>query len=352
MNRHPQDKRTQKDTGSVHYEISVILITPDTWESIRCVIQALQCQTVNHLLELVIVAPARDIPGFQESEIADFAGFQVVEMGEIAIPSEGRAAGVFAAKAPVVAFLEDHCFPDKKWAEALIRRHRESWAGVGPVFGNANPGTVISQANFLMEYGEWAFPASRNPPRHLPGHNSSYKKTILEAYGDRLSEMLLAESPMQWDLMDKGYTFFLEPEARTYHLNYSVFWRTLMFRFHAGRLFASQRTRSWPVFKKIFYFCASPLIPFVRLYRVCRFAARIGQTKRISAVFPVLSVLLGLDGLGEMVGYLAGPGRSAEKTRMHDFHRERFLVSKEQKRMTDYQSILQLRNQKEKSHIK
>src|SRR5437016_1855857 len=42
----------------------------------------------------------------------------------MAIP-ELRAAGVFAAKVPVVALIEDHCLVAPEWADRLVAAHAE-----------------------------------------------------------------------------------------------------------------------------------------------------------------------------------------------------------------------------------
>lgn len=64
--------------------------------------------------------------------------------------AEARAAGIRQANAPVVAFVEDHSYPDPDWAERLIEAHRKLWAAVGPVMMvNANPATMISWPIFL-----------------------------------------------------------------------------------------------------------------------------------------------------------------------------------------------------------
>ena len=91
------------------------------------------------------------------------------------------------ASAPIVVFTEDHCFPEPEWAAALLARHAEPWAAVGPVLRNANPETTVSWADLLIAYGPWLAPGVAGPKDHLPGHNSSYKTSVLREYGDRLA---------------------------------------------------------------------------------------------------------------------------------------------------------------------
>ena len=310
-------------------EMSVILITPDSFETLRRTMGALRRQTVRERLELVIVGPSTDRLAIAESDLEGFAGRRIVEIGEMTSSSVARAAGIRAASASVVALTEDHCFPASDWAEALIARHREPWAGVGPAFQNANPANATSWGNFLIEYGEFAAPAVFGERHHIPGHNSSYKREVLLTYGDALSDRLEAESPMQWDLQSKGHRFCLEPEARTFHLNYERFGPSCELRFHGGRLFAANRARNWSLARRAFYTLASPLIPLVRMARVVQRARRIHPRPGLLRLLPAVAVLLILDALGEMAGYALGSGRAMQEVSADEFHRERFLLERE-----------------------
>ncbi len=331
-NAPPRDASIQKNGTSAmpaQPDMSVILITPDSFETLRRTVGALRRQTVRERIELVIVGPLADRLAIVESDLEGFAGRHIVEIGEMTSSSVARAAGIRAATAPVVALTEDHCFPAPDWAEALLARHREPWAGVGPAFQNANPSNATSWANFLIEYGEFAAPAVFGERRHIPGHNSSYKRETLLTYGDALSDRLEAESPMQWDLQSKGHLFCLEPEARTFHLNYERFGPSCELRFHGGRLFAANRARNWSLGRRAFYALASPLIPLVRMARVVQQARRIHPRPGLLRLLPVVGVLLVLDALGEMAGYATGSGRAMQSLSADEFHRERFLLKRE-----------------------
>jgi hypothetical protein len=318
-------QRTEVSAAPGQVEMSIILITPDSYETIRRTVGALRRQTVRERLELVIVGPSTDRLAIVESDLEGFAGRQIVEIGELTSSSVARAAGIRAAAAPVVAFAEDHSFPAPDWAEALLARHREPWAGVGPEIQNANPATTVSWANLLIDYGEFAAPAEFGERHHIPGHNSSYKREILLAYGKALSDRLESESPMQWDLQSKGYRFCVEPEARTFHLNYERFAPSCVMRFHVGRLFAANRARDWSLGRRAFYALASPLIPLVRLARIMQHIRRIHPRPGPLQLLPVAALLLVVDGLGELVGYAMGSGRIMQAVSDEEFHRERFF---------------------------
>ena len=124
--------------------MSLIVITPDRFETIRKLMRGLRAQTIKEKLEIVIVSPSIHTLDLDESQLQGFGGFCLVEFGPIQSSAEARATGIRKASAPIVAFTEDHSFPDPHWAEALLKSHEQPWAAVGPVIRNANPKSLIS----------------------------------------------------------------------------------------------------------------------------------------------------------------------------------------------------------------
>ena len=183
----------------------------------------------------MIVAPSDRIT-LDSAMTEGFAGVQVIGFGDVTASSnQARVAGIRVARAPIVVLAEDHSFPEPGWAEALLAGHAEgTWAAVGPVVCNANPATAVSWANFLLEYGPWTESAPRGAATHLPGHNSSYRRGLLLAYGEKLEALMEAESILQWDLRHNGHQLLLEPAARTHHLNFSRLSSSIKLRFNGG----------------------------------------------------------------------------------------------------------------------
>ncbi|MEO8578239.1 MAG: glycosyltransferase [Gemmatimonadales bacterium] len=306
-------------------DLSVILPTADNYATIRRTVSALRAQTVLDRIELVIVAPTDD-PQIVPEEVAGFMSVKVVNGGPLKTSNISRAAGIRVATAPIVVLAEDHCFPEPEWASALIEAHRGDYAVVGPVLLNANPRSMISWANLLLEYCPWLEGAGRAEVNDLPGHNSAYRKDLLLAYGVRLEELFEVELLIQRDLREKGHRMLFEPKARTNHLNFSRLSSALYLRFHAGRSFAGHRTMGWSLAKRTGYIVGSPMIPIVRF-------ARIVQTVRASAphswlfprALPMLALMLLLDGIGEIVGYVTGPGGAPDILGQIEFNRVRFM---------------------------
>src|SRR5215831_3174664 len=133
-------------------EMSVVIVTPDGYETIRRTVEHLRAQTVKDRLELVIVAPSAEQLAVSDSLVNDFFHVRVVAVGEVTSIARAHAAGIRQASAPVVVLAEDHSFPAAGWAEALIERHRQPWAVVGPVVRNANPDSLMSWADRSEEH--------------------------------------------------------------------------------------------------------------------------------------------------------------------------------------------------------
>jgi hypothetical protein len=306
-------------------DLSVVIATPDRYDTIRKTMQYLRNQTARDRLEIVVVAPSKESLELDEAELAPFGSFQVVEIGHVESLAAGNAAGVRAATAPVVALLEDHSRPEKGWAEAILEAHRAGWAAVGPVMGNPNPESAVSWADFLLGFGTWWIPTPSGEIDHLPTHNASYNRLVLLEYGPELETMLKAEIIMQWDMGARGHRLYLDSGARVYHVNFELLRSWLPVQLHAGRIFASVRSRSWPLPKRSVYALGSPLIPWIRLRHVLRQVRRRGHAGLPASVYPLIALGLFTSALGEALGYALGIGTASRSLGNYEFHRERHL---------------------------
>jgi hypothetical protein len=308
-------------------QLSVVLPTASDFAGIRETVRALRAQTARELIELVIVVPSDDVT-IPPAEVEGFAAVKVVNGGPLRTSSIARVAGIRAASAPIVAMSEDHSFPEPQWAQAFIDAHREDFAVVGPTIRNANPRTMMSWASLLLEYGPWLEGTPRQEMSEVGGHNSCYKRERLLTFGERLEEVFEAESVVQRELREQGNRILFEPAAITSHLNFSLLKPSLSLRFHAGRSFAGHRTIDWSALRRITFALGSPLIPFVRFVRIMKL---ITSTDRYSfllpRVLPALAISLFIDGLGELAGYLTGPGSSPVLLSSIEFDRRRFMTA-------------------------
>jgi hypothetical protein len=305
--------------------MSVIMVTPDHCRSLRRTLKHLRAQSVADQLEIVIIGPREAVADYDLArELGMFHSHQFIEGNPLESSAAAKAAGILVATAPIVAMTEDHSFPARGWAAALIERHREPWAAVGPAMVNGNPQSVLSWTNMLIEYGPWVDPVGSEEREHLPPHNSSYKRDLLVEYADRLAALLDAETVLHWDLRARGKRLYLESAAKTRHFNFAKWNSLIPLRLTVGRIFAGSRSRHWSPARRILYALASPAIPLIRFARV------VGTTRRVKPnrlkLLATLFVGFVIDGFGEMLGYALGSTSTEWKASKLEFHRERHLL--------------------------
>ncbi len=291
--------------------MSVIIVTPDSYDTIRKTIEHLRTQTVRERLEIVIVAPSAERLGLVESEMKDFLQFCVIEVGEIRSTGGAIAAGVRKACAPIVTYVEEHAYPEPAWAEVLISAHRTSWTAVGAVLYNANPESMISWAIFFTDFGPWIEQPLAVETHGLAPHQTSYKRSVLLEYRTELEAMLEVESILHRDLISKGHRLYLEPSAKVSHLNPSLLSSYLAAEFYGGRMFGAARVRyeNWSIWRRLLYIGGIPLIPIIRLRRVLSEIRRSGlKINLLPYLLPALITGLVSHSLGELTAYIFGAG--------------------------------------------
>jgi GT2 family glycosyltransferase len=291
-----------------------VVLATDTLEAIRETLSHLRGQTEAGKLELIVVAPTGAVTlEAPAPELAGFHSVQLVEGDPRVSLAAARAAGVNAATAPVVTFAETHCFPEPRCAEKLIERHRGPWAAVGPEVDSANPDSAIGWAVLLIGYAPWVAPARAGPADHLPGRNSSYKRSVLSDYQDELPLLLDSESILHWDLRARGHRLYLQSAARVRHRSITRLSTATRESFQTGRAFAGLRAKRWTPPRRAAYAVGSPLLPIVRLGRIVAYCLRKGRARVALRALLALVILLLCNAAGELVGYLAGDSDSMRK---------------------------------------
>lgn len=308
--------------------MSVVIVTPDNYQTIRKTLEHLHRQTIRELLEIVIVAPSTEELNLDESLMSVFAGHLVVELDRIESIGRANAAGIRRATAELVALAEDHCFPNPDWARNLIETHRGPWAVGGPAIRNANPSNSVSWADLFVAYGPWLAPTKPREVQFLPGHNSSYKRAVLVPYERTLETRMEAETLLHWELCAKGQRLYLEPAAWVDHTNFSLWSSWLVDQFYGGRVFASFRALQMSALRRLVYIIGSPLIPLVRLIRIATAVWRYSDQwmGRLLSCLPTLVIGLALNGIGQMMGYALGVGNALERYSQYEFHRDRHVT--------------------------
>ena len=302
--------------------LTAALLTPDDFSTIRRTAEVIASQSIASSIEMLVLTPAPDRLDADPRILSRLHSLKVVKADLTHGSGPVRASAVREASAPVIVFGEDHCFPSDGWAEALLRAHEGEWVAVGPVVTNANPESLVSWADLLIGYGPWLAPGKSMERDHLPGHNSSYKRSVLLDLGAKLDDLMEAESALQWKLRDRGHSLYQESAARVAHTNFDTWSVWIPVSYHSGRVFASTRVIGWSALKRVAFMAGSPLIPLVRLWRHLRQAGDAGiPLGLLCRVTPVLVAGLVVNAVGQAIGTIAGAGSSRSTLVEWDFHR-------------------------------
>jgi hypothetical protein len=235
----------------------------------------------------------------------------------IKLPRDGttmaaaRAAGVHAARAPLVGFLDEHSFALAGWAEALVEAHSGPWAGVGGEIYNLSSAVGFADPIYLMGHGQWVPPAMKGEVGLLPSHDACYKKNVLLGYGDDLPELLMAEPVLMWKLRADGYSLLLDPSVKSMH-GYTVNPLTLVAFYAWNRClgFARAKVFKWTWSRRLIHAVLFPFIPWWRALRLFVYLLRHHPTRLPTFIVGWPMILLAQYGaaLGEAVGVLFGKG--------------------------------------------
>lgn len=290
--------------------LSAILVTFDNYTILRTTIEHLRAQTARDQMELVIVAPRASTLHPDMDALNDFGMFQVVEASGLTTYGKGWAAGIRAARAPVVVQCEDHCFPDPEWAAALIEAHQGPWAAVGPEIRNGPPETILTRGQHTIYYGPWDTPLPAGEIEMLPGHNTSYKLAVLRDYDDKLDYWLDNAFLLHLDMRRRGYRLYAEPRARVHHVSPDLVSTACLSSFAHGRIFAAVRAEHWSMPHRGIYTLGTTILPFLRLWRLRRQLASVPRQAQRLHLIATVFWLLAFSALGEAAGYALGAGQA------------------------------------------
>jgi GT2 family glycosyltransferase len=231
----------------------------------------------------------------------------------MAIP-ELRAQGVFAATAPVVALIEDHCLVTPPWGEQLAAAHSAGHSVVGGPIRNAATDRVRDWAAYFCEYSAVMEPMPAGPVRSLPGMNVSYDRKALAAIDDLLREGRW-ETWLHPRLQEHGFELWCEPTAVVEHDKGFELAEFLSQRYHYSRSYAGMRNPELGRRRTLYALGTPLLIPLLYLRMARNVFSRHRARKEFLLATPLIFAYVVVWAFGEAVGYVLGGGRSLLRVR-------------------------------------
>ena len=216
------------------------------------------------------------------------------------------------ARGRLVAILEDHARVEPGWA-AVADRGPQGALGGGRRAGRERQGGPVNWAVYFCEYAPYMAPVAEGETADLPGNNIAYKRPHLLRHARVLDEGKW-ESWINDRLRADGVPIASTNAMVVRHIKPFRLGYFLAQRFHFARSYAGMRRadQSWP--KRLVYGFGSLALPALLSARVARTV--LGKRRhlgRFLLVSPLVVLFLTVGAVGEMVGYLFGPGGSLDR---------------------------------------
>jgi len=218
-----------------------------------------------------------------------------------------RAAGLAAARAPIVALTEDHARPAVDWCSTIARSHAAlPHAAIGGAIDDASRDR-LSFAVWLCDFGRYQSPLPAGAVDAVSDVNVSYKANALEAIA-AIWTGAYHETAVHGALRARGETLWLDPSIRVEQQRGPLrLADSLRERFAWGRLYAGKRTREISASHRRLLALGSPLLPTVLLARLVRTSWQRRRVRgRLLAALPLVVLLLCAWSAGEAAGYWSG----------------------------------------------
>lgn len=290
--------------------LSVVIASVNGWEVLGPTLDALDAQAERSRIEVVVVDR---VGGETRARLRERTPAVIlVEADDLKNPGIPalRYRGVSRSTGDLVAMLEDHGEVGPTWARALIRAHRDASLGaVGGAVENGRDG-LVNWAAFFCEYTPYMSPVVEGDHTDLPGNNVAYKRPYLLRHAGEL-ERGRWESWINDRLRADGVRLGSTNAAVVRHIKPFRLGHFLVQRFHFARSFAGMRRVDQSGAARLVYGIGSLALPFLLMARVVRTAlAKRRNLGRFAASLPLIAVFFAVGALGEMLGYLFGPGSS------------------------------------------
>ncbi len=318
-------------------DLSVVFAARGGLDNNRRTIESLLAQTIAPRLELIVTSDNAALLREIQDVVSSSGCFSrcefLLQPGKDLATDRSNAAS--KATAAVVAFAEDHSFPERNWAEELMAAFASSTnvLAAAPLLLNPNPESAVSRAQFLLNHGvpDRGIDSERfEDCNGLPWHGTAYRTDIFkDETRDDGVKLLQAEAFLQERirLAHPAARFVRCRRTCAHHVNMSRLYPALLLAFHGGRIFAAVRAkqRGWGFLLRIARSLLFPVVAILKLLRTAPLLRDRSSWLRTLSNFSVASLLAFVHAMGEAVGMCFGIGRSERAYGTLEFNRSQYL---------------------------
>ncbi|HEY2805812.1 MAG TPA: hypothetical protein VGI92_08140 [Gemmatimonadales bacterium] len=298
-------------------KFSVVVGIVDGGDQLERCLAALASQAAAPPIEVIV--PWDDSIAGIEAFIIRYPGFRFLAMGHVAtlhpatsnvglheLYDKRRAAGLRETTGDLVALLEDRSVPTVEWAHNAVALHARLPNGViGGAIADGRD-TLVGHADYLCDFARYQPPFAGGPREYVSNVNICYKRAALDRTRELWADTYY-DLTVHWALQKEGEQLWLAPEMEVRQMrgDGTPLGRVLAERVAWGRRFAVRRVAAAGRGSRLRFALQSPLVPLVLWWRVAR--DRRGSDPAVfAAAAPVILLIYGAWGLGELIGYVTG----------------------------------------------
>jgi hypothetical protein len=287
--------------------LSIVVASVNGWEMLGPTLRAIDLLPERSKIEVIVVEAVGGAT--RRALLAHRPRVEVIAVDEKRTIPVLRHLGVTRASGDLIAILEDHGEVAPDWASVLLEAHQGPWGAVGGVVENGRSGWV-NWAAFFCEYAGYMGPVLEGESTDLPGNNIAYKRPHLLRHAHEL-ESGRWESWINDKIRADGVPIASTNRAVVRHIKPFRLGHFLVQRFHFARSYAGMRRVDQSLMKRLIYGVGSIALPGLLTLRVTRTAlAKRRNLGWFAVCLPLISLFFTVGAVGEMVGYLFGPGDS------------------------------------------
>jgi hypothetical protein len=291
--------------------LSVVVAAVDPWPAARTCLESLVHQSSAGPIEIIVAdgdgnaLPADQVPS--SVRWLRKPGGSIFQM---------RALGLAAARGEIIAFTEDHCRVAPDWCRSMLELHDRypHAGGIGGAVENGADRSILDRTHFLIAYGPFMLPNHLGPSRDITGQaNVSFKRRVLltKTSADGVHQM-----EMNRELLNRGIELRMDDQPVVWHIQSLGLAGTCRMHFHTGRCIAGFRLPRLSVWGRILRIVSCAILP---AFLAARTALIVLKKKRfrisLACGLPFLLLFVSCHALGELSGYLTGPGNSPQMAR-------------------------------------
>ena len=255
--------------------------------------------------------PHRWQPGDHSALYSEFPGLRYVHVDDRSSITAQRLEGLKLARAPIVAFVEDHVVPHPGWLEAILGAFARSdkIAVVNYcVVRDTNAG-YINRALQMTQYGHWMKPVRGGSIRYACCQNLAYRRDLLRQITEHNFELFECEFLTHRHLLQEGWSIWLATDAEIDHENYDSLLAACRCYGSLKQILGAGRAavNGWPLWKRWLWAGGMILSPVVLIGRLARsIAPRPSLWAEFLRALPVAVVTQTWGAFCEARGYVRG----------------------------------------------